>query len=241
MDNAWCIADPHFRDGDPALKTFARFAAAFAEAGVPTLILLGDMFPVWLADPRPRTQEELDILDSLRRLREEKRRLVYLVGNRDYFIESLGSIVFDVVAERWDLDTDAGPVRFEHGDLINTSDRRYLRWRRLSRSRPVSTLFRFLPGGLQRRIARWLERVLDSTNRPYKEYRPGSELGTWARELKERGYTGAVVGHFHRDAEEAVEGLRMRFLPQFREDGAHLRIRHDGSWSLERITSGNKA
>ena len=99
----------------------------------------------------------------------------------------------------------------------------------------MALLFRALPGGAQRRVAGKLERALDRTNRSYKEYRPDAELSAWAGKLRTEGYAGAVLGHFHRDAEEVVEGLRVRFVPQFREDGAHLRIRADGSWSLERM------
>lgn len=235
MDIAWCVADPHFGPGDPALEVFGRCVAAFGESGAQTLVLLGDLFRVWLARPEPRTDEEAHLLVSLQILRGRGCRVVYLAGNRDYFLERLPAGTFDVLAERWDVETPSGRTRFEHGDLINTSDRNYLRWRRFSRSRPVSLLFHALPGGLQRRIAGRLERALDSTNRSYKEYRPEAELAAWAGTLRSAGYTGAVLGHFHRDAEEVVEGLRIRFLPQFREDGAHLRIRENGSWSLVRM------
>lgn len=235
MDLAWCIADPHFGPGDPALEAWDRCVGEFLRTGVPTMVLLGDLFPVWIARPRPGSEEEAEIRMSLDLLRESGRRVIYIVGNRDYFLENIPAGTFDEIAERWDLPTASGAVRFEHGDLINTSDGNYLRWRRLSRSRPVSLLFRALPGWVQRRVAEKLERALDRTNRSYKEYRPEAELAAWAGRLSGEGYAGAVLGHFHRDAEEVAEGLRIRFVPQFREDGAHLRIRADGSWSLERM------
>jgi UDP-2,3-diacylglucosamine pyrophosphatase LpxH len=237
VDIAWCIADPHFGSGDPALETFDLFLKGFLDSGAGTLVLLGDLFRVWLARPRPRGEAEADVLISLDLLREKGRRVVYILGNRDYFLERLPPGTFDVLSERWDLETPTGRVRFEHGDLINTSDRNYMRWRRFSRSGAVSLLFRALPEALQMRAAGRLERALDSTNRPYKEYRPEAELAAWAAKLRAEGFGGAVLGHFHRDAEEVVEGLRVRLLPQFREDGAHLRIREDGSWVLARVAA----
>lgn len=235
MDIAWCIADPHFEPSAPSLETFRKFMAAFRASGVPTLIFLGDLFPVWVALPGAQSPDQVEVAALLEGLRSEGRTVVYLAGNRDYFLDALSPSPFTVLAERWDAPAEGGPIRFEHGDLINVSDEAYLRWRRFSRSRPVSLLFRMLPAGVQRRAALRMERSLDATNRPYKEYHPDAELTAWANDLKKRGYSGAVVGHFHRDAENDVDGFRVRFIPQFREDGAHLRLRHDGSWSLERI------
>jgi UDP-2,3-diacylglucosamine pyrophosphatase LpxH len=237
MDIAWCIADPHFQSHDLALATFRRFLGAFRESETPTLIFLGDLFPVWVALPRAQGPHQREVAVSLVDLRAHGCRVVYLVGNRDYFLEELTPVPFDSLSTRWDLPTAAGLVRFEHGDLINTADRNYLRWRAFSRSRAVSALFRALPSSLQCRLATKMERALDPTNRAYKATAPGVQLEGWARELAGEGYSGAVVGHFHRDEEMAVQGLRVRLMPQFREDGAHLRIRSDGSWSLESMKS----
>jgi UDP-2,3-diacylglucosamine pyrophosphatase LpxH len=237
MDLAWCIADPHFSAHDLALGGFRRFLGAFLDSETPTLILLGDLFPVWVALPGVQDPHQRDVADALVGLRARGRSVSYLVGNRDYFLETLAPAPFDSLSERWDLATPAGLVRFEHGDLINTADRNYRRWRAFSRSRAVLALFRALPPTLQSRLAAKLERALDPTNRAYKACAPGVQLEGWARDLARGGYSGAVVGHFHRDQELVVHGLKVKFMPQFREDGAHLRIRADGSWALERMAA----
>jgi len=234
----WCAADPHFTAGDGALPVFHRWLDAFAEAGPGTLVLLGDLFSAWVALPAALSTEQRALLDHLSELARKGRHLVFLVGNRDYFVEALRPAPFAVVAERWDLDLPGGgKVRFEHGDLVNTSDRAYQRWRRLSRSGAVSGLVKALPGGLQRRVALKLEKALAPTNRDFKAYFPEAELARWARQARAEGCTAAVLGHFHQDRTETVEGLRVRFAPQFREEGGHLVLGEDGSLELRSLAS----
>ena len=172
----------------------------------------------------------------LNALRKCGKRVVYLTGNRDYLLENIHPVPFDRLADAWDWTSAAGErFHFEHGDLINTADAAYLRWRSFSRSASTLGLFRQLPRAAQDAVARALQRKMAPTNRTYKAYEPEREMRRWAEDLVQRGYGGAVLGHFHRDVEITVAGLRIRMLPQFREDGAHLRIMGDGSWKLHRL------
>ena len=50
-DLAWCAADPHLSIGDPALSVFLTWLQDFERAGAPNLILLGDLFQVWIGLP----------------------------------------------------------------------------------------------------------------------------------------------------------------------------------------------
>ncbi len=235
---AWCAADPHFTEGDPALPVFSAWLDAFAARGPETLVLLGDLFSAWTALPAALAPWQREPLERLGTLAEAGRRLVFVVGNRDYFVESLSPRPFAVVAERWDRVLPAGGrVRFEHGDLINTSDRNYRRWRRVSRSKTARRAVSLLPGPWQARLARRLERALAPTNRAYKAYSPQSELERWAREAVAQGCVAAAVGHFHEDREVEVEGLRVRFAPQFREDGAFLMLSEDGGFAVRRMAA----
>ncbi len=231
-DIAWCAADPHFAPDDPAIPLFLRWVGAFIESEAENLVLLGDLFQIWVGDGRSLSASQTAVLDAATRAARGGRRVVYLAGNRDYFVESEAVRRGILAPERWDL--AAGPVRlrFEHGDLINTSDRPYLGWREFSRSGAVRALVGSLPPRWSEALARVLEKRLSDTNRAYKAYRPGKELRTWAEGLAGEGIEGAVLGHFHRDAEEVVAGVRVRFVPQFREEGYHLRVDARGCFRL---------
>lgn len=233
QDLAWCAADAHLYDGDPALPAFSSWLKAFERSGAPDLIVLGDLFRIWIALGSAQTAGQEQILRQLADLAASGRRVIYIVGNRDYFVEAARRAHGFEVAQHWDLVLPGGVrVRFEHGDLINTSDRQYLRWRRFSRSAPLRTAFRALPASWQRALARRLESRFAETNPGYKAYDPARELETWAGELRSEGVGVAVVGHFHRHEERDAAGVRVLLLPQFREEGFHLRVGADGSLAV---------
>jgi UDP-2,3-diacylglucosamine pyrophosphatase LpxH len=234
-DLAWCLADPHFERGDPALGTFKRWIDVFLAQDVPNLVLLGDLFHVWVGLPAVETDEQRAVLSTLGRAVAAGRQVVYLRGNRDYFIEGSLSEAGILLQDQWDLGAPGELIRFEHGDLINSSDQNYLRWRELSHSATVSALFQLLPPARQRALAHKLERSLGNTNAYYKTYRPERELNQWASRLASQGVRTAVLGHFHVDESTRLSGVDIRFVPQFREDGAFLRVGADGSTVLQRI------
>ena len=239
-DLAWCLADPHFEHGDAALATFYRWAEAYLAQGAENLVLLGDLFQVWVGLPAVETEEQRAVLSALGRIASTGRNVVYLRGNRDYFIEAPLSKAGVHLQDQWDLEAPGGAVRFEHGDLINSSDQNYLRWRELSRSTAVSALFQLLTPARQRSLAQRLERSLSRTNAYYKAYRPELELNQWAGRLAAQGVRTAVLGHFHVDEAVCLAGVDIRFVPQFREDGAFLRVRADGSTLLDRMGTGEE-
>ena len=231
----WCMADPHFSDGDPALDTFLSLLKEFGESPASTLVLLGDLFDVWVALEDSQTPGQSAVIGDLTELSRGGKSIVYLVGNRDYFAEGLVPEPFAFAGTRWDCLLGGKKYRFEHGDLINSSDRRYLRWRAFSRSRAVAGFFKFLPAALRRRLARALAVKLAGTNREYRAYWPEREMREWARELSGRSYGAAVLGHFHVERELLYEGLKIITLPQFREDGKHLRITSTGEWAVRSV------
>lgn len=240
-DLAWCAADPHFERNDPALTVFFSWLEAFRASRTPRLILLGDLFQVWVGLPAVQTQEQSGVIAALGTLAAAGRTVVYLRGNRDYFIEEPLREAGLLLRDEWDMEAPSvGRVRFEHGDLINTSDQHYLRWREISRSGTVRALFQLLPPERQKAVARRLEQSLSGTNAYYKSYRPRKEMERWARRLAAEGVGAAVLGHFHVDEVSRAAGVDIRFVPQFREDGAFLRISANGTAKLDRFSAAPK-
>jgi UDP-2,3-diacylglucosamine pyrophosphatase LpxH len=173
------------------------------------------------------------ILSRLASLTSAGRHVIYLTGNRDYFADEAGRAAGLDVFDAWDLCAPGVPkVRFEHGHLINRSDRQYLRWHAFTRSLLAKAAFRALPVTWQKSLAGRIEARLTRTNIAYKNYEPALELEAWASSLKGDGVSAAVLGHFHLDAVREVRGLSVRFVPQFREEGLHLRI---GAGGLQEI------
>ena len=92
----------------------------------------------------------------------------------------------------------------------------------------------------QKGLARRIEGRLSGTNLAYKNYEPALELEAWASRLKSEGVTAAILGHFHLDAAKEIAGLPVRFVPQFREEGLHLRIAADGTQALVPFSASPK-
>lgn len=241
-DLAWCAADPHFGREDPALPLFYAWLRAFEASGAQALCLMGDLFQVWIGLPHAQSAEQEAVVRELGRLVSAGRRVVYLVGNRDYFVEEQARRAGFLAREAWDLPlAGGGAVRFEHGDLVNTSDDNYLRWREVSRSGTVRALFESLAPARQVAIADAIERKFSRTNLKYKDYRPERELEGWARRLAAQGVRKVVLGHFHVDEAITVGGVEVRFLPQFREDGRFLRVTREAQLLLETFAPGGGA
>jgi UDP-2,3-diacylglucosamine pyrophosphatase LpxH len=233
---AWCVADPHLREDDQVLGLFYRFLEEFSSRGPETLVVLGDLFAAWIALPGALAPYQRALLDKFLELRASGRVLVFIVGNRDYFVESLEPQPFNFVGERWDMKLGNGArLRFEHGDLINASDRNYQRWRLFSRSAAVSHAVAVLPGRLQASLAKRIEKALEPTNRSYKAYSPKPELDRWAQSVQSDGCTAAVVGHFHEERRVMANGLSVHFAPQFRERGPFLVVHSDGSTESQEL------
>lgn len=230
-DAAWCLADPHFGREDDAIPVFHRWLALFLRSEARRLVLLGDLFEVWVGPREALTEAQAGVLEALART-AESRPVTYLAGNRDYLVAEEVARLGISVRESLRITAGGRCFHFEHGDLINTSDRPYLAFREVARSAAARAFAGALPPRWAARLGLFLERRLAGTNRVFKRYEPVRELERWAADLKVHGVDEAVVGHFHRGGTVPSGGLLVRFVPQFREEGLHLRIGPGGSAAL---------
>jgi UDP-2,3-diacylglucosamine hydrolase len=212
------------------LDTVSRQAA--------TLVLAGDLFNLWIGGNGPEPEHIQAVLDRLRSIRKNGVEVKYLEGNRDYFIRAhYEGDVFDTVAEKglWEAVGDCRVFAI-HGDLANPEDRRYRRWRRFSRSRPIRLLFRGLPRSWRIRLAERLEGTMRRSNLAYKQAFPERQVREYARSRFREGGDLVVLGHFHVEKDLPVdgpEGGRILVLPEWKENRLCLRIGDDGRYRFE--------
>ena len=244
----YVIADAHLGDVRAPAQTFVDMLDSLPEpAGV---VFMGDLFKVWLAIPKYWDVQVRSVLAAFRRLRGRGVPIVFVVGNREYFLPKTprrlerSALPFDhVVHGVGILCWAARRLGLSHGDLVNRRDSQYLRWRRLSRSPWFEGLFRALPGGAARRIAERLERALADTNQQIKIQYPQDELEAFAATVlgdaalgdAGRGaLDGFLLGHFHRDETITVPGHRgsLRIVPDWFSSRSLLRLSPDGAATL---------
>jgi UDP-2,3-diacylglucosamine hydrolase len=156
MPSAYFVSDIHIMSPDcERAREFLAFLGSLSrESGTTHLVLLGDIFDLWVADHDYFIAKYQAIIDEIRRLTNEGVEISYFEGNHDLHLEHFWQ-------ERLGLTVHGGPayvamgsrtVRLEHGDQMDPDDTgyRFLRW--FLRTPPIRFLVRHLPGGLIARI-----------------------------------------------------------------------------------------
>ncbi len=240
----YLIADSHLGDARAPTEEFFQMLGALPEAKL--VVFLGDLFKVWMAVPKFWNDQVRGILDGFRALRKEGVPILFLVGNRDYFLP-----VDDAEARRRDLPFDFiapdictiswGKFRYglSHGDIINRADLRHLKSRWITRSWPFEAVFGAIPGRLALAFAFWMEKALADTNMDIKIQFPLAEIETFADTVMD-GLDCFFVGHFHREEVLDISSGRGRFwiVPDWHSRKTLLRIDQEGNVTRLHFSDG---
>jgi UDP-2,3-diacylglucosamine hydrolase len=202
------LADAHIGGPGGPAEPLVRQLEEVAAAGCARLVVLGDLFQVWVALQRYETDEVRCVLDALGRIAAAGVALDYVEGNRDFFVAgSEYASLFDRVGS--EVTFHAGGRRYlaVHGDGIDPTDRQYRFWRWLSKSLPSRFLMKRLPTGLARRCVHGTERGLARTNFEHKARIPEAAILAYASERLREGHDALLLGHFHEERRwEVPEG-----------------------------------
>lgn len=232
--HVYLVADSHLGDARAPVADFLKMLQNLPDARL--VVLMGDLFKVWMAPPKFWDAQAHALIDGLTELRARGTPVWFVVGNREFFVPSdprrlfaIG-LPFDAVVPNMAVLTWQGRrYGLSHGDLVNRKDAQYLRWRRLCRSAPFAALFQAIPGPVARRIATRLERSMAATNSEIKISWPAEEVQAFARTVLP-GLDGFFIGHFHRDERIETPGERglLRIVPDWFSKRTVLRLHPDG-------------
>ena len=161
------IADLHLDVGSGAGAD--RLLAWLAgEKDLPALVVLGDLFDVWVGPAQERMPGAPPVIDALRSLVQRGSEVHVVHGNRDFllggsFAERTGARIhprgFVGCIDRSKAGLPPRRVLLIHGDELCTRDKAYQRLKRVVRSRIVTGLAPRLPLPVATRIARALRRT----------------------------------------------------------------------------------
>lgn len=207
------VADAHLGGPGGAAGELVQQLAGLPENGCERLILLGDLFQVWIGSRKYETEEVRAIVGVLRDLRREGVRIDYVEGNRDFFIAS-GPYeeLFDVVSSEATFEADSRRYLAVHGDGLNDRDRQYLFWRWLSKSKLSRFLMLHLPTGVARRLVGVTESRLGKTNFRHKKNIPEQAIRRYASRRFDEGFDVLLLGHFHEPRRWRQAGGEIRLL-----------------------------
>jgi UDP-2,3-diacylglucosamine pyrophosphatase LpxH len=216
------VGDSHLLAGDEATPAFVRFVAA-SVGRFERLVLVGDVFDLWIARGRLHEEHHRRALEAIREARARGLAVDYAVGNRDYGVETLPDAPFDRIATETLRDPSATPAWVaEHGDLVNADDLQYRRWRAFSRSAPVLGTFLALPAAVSVPLSQWLERRMRTTNLDHKRAFPTGHALRRARfHFEESGARYLVLGHFHQELRLDAAPGEVLVLPDWKRARRH--------------------
>ena len=207
------IADCHLGGPGGPAEPLLEQLEELPGRGCRRLVLLGDVFHVWVGKPAFETPLIRQVTDALRRLGERGVCLNYIEGNRDFFIAGsrYAGLFASVSAE---LAFEAEGVRYlaVHGDGLNDRDRQYLFWRWLSKSLPVRWAVAGFPPALAQRLMYSTEARLAATNFKHKMEIPRPEILRYAERRLAEGHDVLLMGHFHEPRAWAAGGGEARII-----------------------------
>ena len=218
------IGDVHLDLGDPDVEPFCRMLQRLAET-CDSLVLIGDLFNLWIGDPALQQAHQLEVVDTLRAIRGRGVAVHYVEGNRDFRIgQAFRGDAFDTVTDAGLEQSVAGRSLWAvHGDLANLADRRYRAWRRLCRSGSFWFCFNLLPVRLRLAVATRLEAWMRGTNLAQKAAFPHEMITDYASGFAAQGHDAIVLGHFHVEKHwELKEGAGVYVLPMWKRRRRHL-------------------
>lgn len=213
MTKTAIIADSHLGGPGGDGRLFVEQLEALPSQGCGRLILLGDIFHVWVGFQKYETPEVRRVLPALEALRRQGIRLEYIEGNRDFFIaEGPYARYFDAVATETTVEIDGVRCLAVHGDGLNEQDRQYLFWRWLSKSLPVRLVVRHLPAAITGRLMHRTEARLAQTNFKHRTAIPKGAITGYAQSRFLEGHRVLYLGHFHEPHTWSTEDGEIRLL-----------------------------
>lgn len=236
------VGDVHLEHDDPALPDFLGFLERLP-ATTSRLVLMGDLFQLWLGARHTEQAHHRAVLERLRALRAAGVHVAYLEGNRDFHLARHEGDALDRATDAGVVLQGGGRSIFAiHGDLANPEDRQYRTWRRIARSRAAWSIFLALPGRSRMRAALGLERRMRGSNTAFKDAFPEAAVRAYAAQFLSRGHEVVVLGHFHveRDLQALPPSPRGRILvlPEWKGSRRHLVVRGEGPIGFVDSASG---
>lgn len=207
------IADAHIGGPGGPAEPLVEQLEELASGAPGHLLLMGDLFHVWVGQRSYETPEIRQVVAALADLRGAGWRIDYIEGNRDFFIaEGPYREVFDSVSNELSIRVGGRSYLAVHGDGLNAGDRSYRFWRWLSKSPPSRFFMLNLPTGLAQRLVHVTEGQLSKTNFKHKNRIPREVISRYADRRLAPDHDVLLLGHFHEAHSWQVAGGEVRLL-----------------------------
>ena len=223
------LADSHLGPSEEDVAPFLRALDQIRSRGATALFLLGDVFHYLVADRKFATPGLTAFLRGVRSFRGAGGRVVYVEGNRDFFLRgSYLELEFDEVGERATFRAGGVSYYLAHGDTINARDWPYRFWRFASKNRVSYAVMKMIPRSAANRFVASMERRLRDTNFKHKSRLPVELIRRFAERRFEEGHGVVLLGHFHEAWRAELPGGIAEIVPPFLEERSWIEVDEAG-------------
>ena len=163
------------------------------------LYILGDFFDFWFCGKDHIHPEFQLVISKLIELQKSGVRIHLCEGNHDFFMKEYFHDVLGMeVFEEWaDIKLDQLQVLVAHGDTANHSDRIYMMFRKILRSRLFYHIQRFIPASIRWGLAGLTSNASKQLNDDNSDYLVEKMLSFAAAKFRDN-YDAVILGHCHK-------------------------------------------
>lgn len=229
------LSDVHLQASHP--RTFEAWRAHLLNTSADAVLLLGDVFEVWVGDDAVDHDPFLQACAQVLQAASAQRWLGFLPGNRDFlvgpsFLARCGVHALpDPTCLVW------GPHRalLSHGDALCLDDVDYQRFRAVSRTPAWQAAFLAQPLAQRLELAQQMRAQSEAHNQRMQSF-ADADPALSAQWLAQHGSSWLIHGHTHRPADHTMAGPgggRRQVLSDWDADapvtrGQVLRLHADG-------------
>jgi UDP-2,3-diacylglucosamine hydrolase len=200
------ISDLHLQASEPG--TFEAWRAHMQSTAADAVLLLGDVFEVWVGDDAVAQDPFLQACAQVLRQASQRMTVGFMPGNRDFlvgpaFLNDCGvQPLQDPTLLLWGTQR----VLLSHGDALCLGDEAYQRFRAVARTPGWQAEFLARPLAERQAMAQAMRAQSEAHNQSMQSFADADAALTrdW---LQTAGSLHLVHGHTHRPANHTVEGL----------------------------------
>ncbi len=228
------IADAHVGERHGDSERMATLVRTLPQRGFDELIVLGDAFHYLIGMSKYWSSSIQTVLDSWREARAAGLRIVFIEGNRDFFLDSKELEPYvDWTGSQYHFTAGSRRFLLRHGDRVNQRDIAYRFWRVVSKSFVVRAVATVLPGSIANAMFAKMEARIRQTNAKYRSHKPEDALRCEAEQAWASGIDTVLWGHFH-DRWELQRGDHLAMVvPAWLDSNAVMIVEADGTWSID--------
>jgi UDP-2,3-diacylglucosamine hydrolase len=202
------ISDLHLTEATP--RTFAAWADYLRRSTADTIVILGDLFEVWVGDDARHEGFEARCVEVLAEA-SARRPMAFMAGNRDFLVgaDLLEACGLQRLEDPTVVEAFGTRVLLSHGDAMCIADVPYQQFRRVVRSPDWQRGFLVKPLAERRALGR----AMRSESERQKAEVPADvdvDIETALAAMAAAAAPTLVHGHTHRPGDEALAPGRLR-------------------------------